>query len=189
MSSRWSVARAATKHGTGAVGIVEIVKTRTRLTRAAASIVVASAIALGTSSCVFINPIATLEEYDPSDGINATVGSVDLRNVILFFDEESGTGSLMVTFVNNGENRVGVSLGFVSGGEDVKVITPVGGGDVVEIGTVPGGEQLLIPQADTRLGALFPVYVQYGNNPGQQLLVPVLEGSGTYDGLGPASTN
>lgn len=158
---------------------------RTRLARAAASIVLASAVLLGTAGCVFINPIATLEEYDPSDGINNSVGAVDLRNVILFVDEETGAGSLMVTLVNNGDSDATVSFQFVSEGDEVTVTQRVGARSVVEIGTSEDGEQILILGADTRAGALFPVYVQSGSNPGVQLLVPVLAPTGAYEGLGP----
>ena len=159
--------------------------TRTRLARAAASIALASAVLLGTSACVFMNPIATLEEYDPSDGINNSVGAVDLRNVILFVDEETGAGSLMVTLVNNGADDATVSFQFISEGDEVTVTQKVPGRSVVELGTAPDGEQLLILGVDTRAGALFPVYVQSGSTPGVQLLVPVLAPTGTYDGLGP----
>lgn len=159
--------------------------TRTRLARAAASIALASAVLLGTAGCVFMNPIATLEEYDPSDGINNSVGAVDLRNVILFVDEETGAGSLMVTLVNNSADDATVSFQFLSEGDEVTVAQKVPGRTVVELGTTPDGTQLLILGVDTRAGALFPVYVQSGSNPGVQLLVPVLAPTGAYEGLGP----
>lgn len=159
--------------------------TRTRLARAAASIALASAVLLGTSACVFMNPIATLEEYDPSDGINNSVGAVDLRNVILFVDEETGAGSLMVTLVNNSVATATVSFQFVSEGTEVTVQQEVPPRTVVELGTTPDRTQLLILGVDTRAGALFPVYVQSGSNPGVQLLVPVLAPTGAYEGLGP----
>ena len=158
---------------------------RTRLTRAIASIALASGVLLGTSACVFMTPIATLEEYDPSDGINATVGTVDLRNVIVFVDEETGAASLMVTLVNTGDKEAQLSLQFASGGDDVTVVAPVGGLQVLSFGTTPDEEQILILDAGTRPGALFPVYVQYGANQGQQLTVPVLSATGVYEGLGP----
>ena len=158
---------------------------RTRLTRAIASIAIASGVLLGTSACVFMTPIATLEEYDPSDGINATVGDVDLRNVIVFVDEETGAASLMVTLVNNGTDDVTLSMQFESEGHEVTVNQSIGGFSVLSFGTTPDEEQILILEADTRPGALFPVYVQYGDNPGQQLTVPVLSATGDYEGLGP----
>lgn len=159
--------------------------TRTRLARAAASIALASAVLLGTAGCVFMNPIATLEEYDPSDGINNSVGAVDLRNVILFVDEETGAGSLMVTLVNNSADDATVSFQFLSEGDEVTVAQKVPGRTVVELGTSADGTQLLILGVDTSAGALYPVYVQSGSNPGVQLLVPVLTATGDYEGLGP----
>lgn len=158
---------------------------RTRLTRAIASVAIASSVLLGTSACVFFTPTATLEEYDPSDGINATVGSVDLRNVILFVDEETGAASLMVTLVNNGDDDVTLSMQFEAEGDTATVAPKIGGREVLRIGTTPDEEQILILGAGTRPGALFPVYVQYGDTPGQQLMVPVLTATGVYEGLGP----
>lgn len=162
-----------------------MVITRTRLTRAAASIAVASGVLLGTAGCVFITPIATLQQYDPSDGINVSIGDIDLRNAIVFLDDETGAASLMITIINNSDSAAAVNLQFESEGETVTLTQQVGGREVVAFGTTPDGEQILILEADARAGGLFSVYVQHGTLPGQELLVPVLPPTGDYEGLGP----
>jgi hypothetical protein len=50
--------------------------------RTASSIVLAALIAVGTSSCTFITPQATRISYFPSDGFDATVGEIEVRNAI-----------------------------------------------------------------------------------------------------------
>jgi hypothetical protein len=140
---------------------------------------------LGTSGCVFMTNRATLIEYDPSDGIGASIGDVKVRNALGIINEDGHAISLMITLVNSGDRAAGVRLQYLSGGEDTTTIVRVGAGATVSLGNEPGGEQLLILNPDVAAGDLLPVYVQYGSNEGVQMLVPVIEATGIYEELSP----
>ncbi|MBH0029290.1 hypothetical protein I6F53_20320, partial [Pseudoalteromonas sp. SWN29] len=55
---------------------------------------------MGTAGCSFITPTATLNQYDPSDGIGADVGDVKVRNVLAISNDDNSAVSLMITVVN-----------------------------------------------------------------------------------------
>lgn len=159
--------------------------TRTLFARTAASVILASALLVGTSGCVFVTNKATLIQYDPSDGIGASVGDVKVRNALGIIGEDGKAISLMVTLVNSSDRGVKVSLQFESGGEKTTEARYVGAGEALSLGNEPGGEQLLILNPDVAAGELLPVYVQYGANEGVQMLVPVLDATGDYAELSP----
>ena len=156
---------------------------RTRTARAAASILLAASIALGTSGCGFFAPQATLIQYAPSDGIRATIGDIDLLNVVAFPSEDGHAVSLMVTVVNNGSSSKKVTFQYDNDGEKTEESVTVGASESLSLGTTPDGTQMIFLTTEATLGGLLPVYVQYGDEPGQQLLVPVLPATGVYEGL------
>ena len=159
--------------------------TRTPVARAAASVTLAGAIVLGISGCTFLTPQATLIQYDPGDGIGATVGNVDVRNALGIAGEDGKAISVMITLINSGDRAAGVRLQYESGGEQLTTLTRVAPGATVSFGTEPGGQQLVILNPDVAAGDLLPVYVQYGSNEGVQMLLPVLEATGIYEDLAP----
>ena len=115
---------------------------------------------------------ATTEHYDPSDGVSADVGDLDLRN-ILVVSEDGEDGNLVLTVVNTGDEdaELGVQVG-EGGGEPL--IIEVEAGATVSLG---GDEEpLLLEGIDTQPGALLPLYFQYGTAEGIEKLVPVLDG-------------
>jgi len=163
-----------------------VVITRNPLARAAAAVVLAGALLVGTAGCTFISRQATLIQYDPSDGVGADIGNVRLLNVIGIVNEDGHAISLLLTMVNSGTKIANVGLQFESGGEKITVTKSVRAGETVTYGTTPDDpNQIVILNPDIPAGALLPVYVQYGDNPGVQMLVPVLEATGPYEKLAP----
>ena len=115
---------------------------------------------------------ATTEHYDPSDGVSANVGDLDLRNILVVSDDGED-GNLVLTVVNTGEEdaELGVQVG-EGGGEPL--IIEVEAGATVSLG---GDEEpLLLEGIDTQPGALLPIFFQYGTAEGIEKLVPVLDG-------------
>jgi len=162
------------------------VRRRTLVARAAASVVLAGALLAGTAGCTFISQQATLIHYDPSDGIGASVGNVKLRNVIALASDDGKAYSLLVTFVNTSFKAAEVTLQFESGGDKKTIKKLVGAGKTLSFGNEVGQSQIIILFPGTPAGALYPVYVQTGDAPGQQLLVPVLTGDlPQYEALKP----
>jgi hypothetical protein len=140
--------------------------------RLAASAVLAVGLVLGASGCSMLTYQATTEHYDPSDGVSADVGDLDLRN-ILVVSEDGEDGNLVLTVVNTGDEdaELGVQVG-EGGGEPL--IIEVEAGATVSLG---GDEEpLLLEGIDTQPGALLPLYFQYGTAEGIEKLVPVLDG-------------
>ncbi len=67
--------------------------------RIAATAVLAIGLALATAGCTLLAPQATLIKYDPSDGVSANVGQLQVRNALVI--SPKGTdGTLVGVFIN-----------------------------------------------------------------------------------------
>jgi hypothetical protein len=147
--------------------------------RVATSVALALAVAFGTAGCGFIAPQATTKQYDASDGVSGSVGSIDVRNAIIVTDAKGGTvGNLVVTLVNTDSksHRVAISAGGDSSSAAHVTVQP---GQVKQLGKDPesgSSSNVLIPEFSTKPGGLFSVYFQYGDETGVNLKVPVLDG-------------
>lgn len=140
-----------------------------------ASAVLATALAIGTTGCTFITQQATLIPYSPSDGIEANLGDVKLRNVIALMSDDGLSASLLITIINDGDVTAFVRMQTVStSGEQVDFLRPVPSNSVVSFGNTVDEEQLIVPMPDAIAGGLLPVYVQHGAVPGTEMLVPAL---------------
>lgn len=160
--------------------------------RIVTSVIIGVAAVLATTGCSYFATQSTLEHYDPSDGVGATVGNVDVRNALLL-TKNGKDASLVVDLINGGESTVNVSVQY-------DVIGPSGTiGKVDKTIRLDAGEvkgyggndegQLILNHIKTRPGALFPVFVQYGDTTGKQVLVPVLNGAlSEYSKLLPTPT-
>lgn len=144
--------------------------------RLAHTLTIGSLVAALLSGCTFTAEIANLEPYDPSDGVGATLDDVAVRNVLLI-TSDGGEANLVMTVVN-------------SSGEDTELAIQFGEGDARQTATLVLPAQPELTQVGTSLdnqlvveddnlvaGALFPVYFQHGNVQGEQLNVPVLDGT------------
>lgn len=159
--------------------------TRTLFARAAASIILAGALVLGTSGCTFFTPQATLDQYDPADGVSADLGPIKVRNAVGIINTDGRAISLMVTIINTDSSAQKVDLQFTSGGQKTTVSKIIRQGGTSTFGTTTEDEQIVILNPDVPAGALLPVYVQWGTEPGAQMMVPVLEALGDYAELAP----
>jgi hypothetical protein len=161
--------------------------------RATTSIVLASLIMVGTTSCNFISPQTTTEIYEASDGTNFSVGEIKARNALIV-SEDGEHGSLLVTFVNDSGEQQDVTVQYDT--------APAGGDSERETRTVSLGRGMTIFDSgenetfvmenldDATPGGLYPVYFQYGDAEGIEVQVPVL---GTelqeYSTLAPSPTS
>ncbi|MFM9918896.1 hypothetical protein [Lacisediminihabitans sp. H27-G8] len=148
--------------------------------RIVATVVVAASLLLSTAGCSFFAPQSTLKKYDPSDGVGVTVGQVKVRNALLL-TKDGQEASFLVNLVNDGQKTVNVLIqydGTTAEGTSGKVDTRVqlDAGEVKTFGS-SDTRQLIFSGIDSKPGSLFPVFVQYGTETGDQLLVPVLDGS------------
>jgi len=75
--------------------------------------VIASTAILGTSACSMMSPIASLKEYAPSDGTQADLGSVKVRNVMILTNSKNpNVYGLIGSFVNSTNKDQIVVLGY-----------------------------------------------------------------------------
>jgi len=121
---------------------------------------------------------ATTEHYDPSDGVSATVGDLDLRNILVVSDDGED-GNLIMTVVNNGADDVTLGVQFGEGGGDTQEIEIESGGTVAfgvdDVEGIDVLEPLLLESMDAEVGGLLPMYFQYGDAEGVEKEVPILD--------------
>lgn len=160
---------------------------RTRAARAAAALVLAGATLIGTAGCTFLTPTATLIQYDPAEGAGITIGHVGVRNALLLPADDGETASLVMTVFNRSSSGEKVLFQYEnSDGDKVDETVIVSGNSAISFGATPDAEQLIL-STDAAQGSLLPVYVQYGDEPGKVLLVPVLDpNQPDYEDLKPA---
>lgn len=128
---------------------------------------------------------ATLIKYDPSDGVGGDIGHIQVRNAIALPSDDGHAVSLLVTIINSDSAPHSVKFQYESAGEKKDQSVVVKAGETLSFGTTPDAQQLVFLTTDATAGSLFPVYVQYGKVPGEQLLVPVLAATGIYEDLKP----
>ncbi|GAB3616364.1 hypothetical protein GCM10027416_09210 [Okibacterium endophyticum] len=138
-----------------------------------ASAAVAAAVILGTSACGLVAPQATTLEYDASDGVSATVGTIKILDAVVVSDD-GVDGNLVFTAVNTGSaHMLQVQYESGSGTETIDVM-------VDENATVGFGgdttDAVLLPDIDSIPGSLLDIYFQYGQESGVEARVPVLDG-------------
>lgn len=140
--------------------------------RIAASVVLAAGILLGTSACNLFAPQATTIHYDASDGVSGNVGDLAIRNAIVISDNGE-LGNLLVTVVNSGVTSQNLEIQFESKGKKVSQEVEIPANSTIPIGD-KGYPSVQLENIDTIPGALLPVFFQYGEETGVELLVPVL---------------
>jgi hypothetical protein len=145
----------------------------------------AAALVAGTAGCTFLTQQATLIQYDPSDGVGGNVGDVKILNAVALIGDDGQAVSLLVTIVNEGDQSVNLNIQYLSGTEKTTTVKNLSRNSVTALGSAIGEEQLVVLSPGVKAGGLMPVYFQYGDHEGTQLLVPVLEATGQYEGLQP----
>jgi hypothetical protein len=154
--------------------------------RSGAALVAASALALGLTGCSLFAVHQTLHPYDASDGVSVTVGDVRVINAIVF-TEDGQDGNFSAAAVNTSGSDIELTLQYLSDGDKVNVDIDVPAGETVHFGG--DDNQVLLPGLDTAPGSLLKIYFQYGDKPGKQIEVPVLDTAlEEYDGLLPSPT-
>jgi hypothetical protein len=143
--------------------------------RVAASAGLTALVAIALAGCNFITPQQTLVPYESSDGVSTRVGDVDVLNAVVVSDDGI-SGNLVFSAVNTSADDVELAVQFESGGDKTTLDVDLDAGATGQFGFGDGG-QLFLADIDTRPGGLIPIYFQYGDQQGRQVLVPVLDGT------------
>lgn len=148
-------------------------------TRLIASVVVAAAVALGTSGCAMLAPQGTTIQYSPADGMNvpASSGPLAVRNALVVANEEGTEGNFVAAIVN--ETDTAQVLHLEVGENAVKLTVRVPAEDTVSLGT-EDTDPLLIEGLEARPGATVPIFFQSGDGEGARVDIPVLDGKLDY---------
>jgi hypothetical protein len=152
--------------------------------RIAASVAVTVLATTALAGCQFITPQQTTRGYTPSDGVNGSVGDVQIRNVFLI-DGAENTASLIGVLANSSSSASSVTLQWTgaSGPETKSLQIPAGG--LLSLSTDPSTPAASVPGAASSViledvqatpGALFPITFS-SSSKDKDLRVPVLTGS------------
>lgn len=144
--------------------------------RLSAPFALAAGLLIGVSGCTLAAEVATKTVYDPSDGVGTDVGDLALRNILLISNDR-GEANLVMTVVNSSGDDVSLNVQFDDGVERTTTSLAISGFPVrTRIGDDPS-EGIVVSGPELVLGGLFPVYFEYGNFPGELVMVPVLDGT------------
>jgi hypothetical protein len=144
--------------------------------RTTATVVLAGAVMVLTAGCNFISPQTTTEHYDASDGFSTNVGSIELRNAMVFTDN-GDDASLSVTVINTSSAEKNVKFQYESLGSTDTATIAVPAKSQVSRGTQDGDPQTILTGIGKQPGTLLKVYVQSGSASGKSFKIPVLDGS------------
>jgi len=141
-----------------------------------APLALAAAVITGVTGCTLNAQIATMKQYDPSDGVGANLGDLALRNILLISNER-GEANLVMTVVNSSGEDVTLNVQYDDGAtRQTSPLSVPGFPQRTRVGDIPA-DGIVISAQSMELGGLFPVYFEYGNIPGELVFVPVLDGS------------
>ena len=140
----------------------------------ATSMLLAALVAVSLTGCTFGAAQTNQKPYDASDGIGSTFGSVDVRNALLV-SEDGQTANLSVSLINTSLQNVALKVSWTTKAGTTERNVYIAAGETLSLGTAKN--QFLLHDIDSHPGSLFPVYFQYGAEPGRQMQLPVLDGS------------
>ncbi len=143
--------------------------------RKIAAVALAFAVAFGTTGCSFNSPVASLEVYDPSDGVNANIGNVQVRN-FMYLTTAAGDGALFGSIVNQAFDAKAVTVELHAHGSSSTATIPVavGAGEKLDLGY--NGGQAIPLGVSAKAGSLIELHVEI-NGEEITLNVPVLDGT------------
>ena len=152
--------------------------------RVAASVAVTMLATTLLAGCQFITPQQTTRAYTQSDGVNASVGDVQLRNMFLV-DGPEDTASLIGVIASTSSSASSVTLQWTGAqGPETKTLQIPASG-LVSLSTdpstpaasVPGtASSVILEDVQATPGALFPITFS-SSSKDKDVRVPVLTGS------------
>lgn len=150
-----------------------------KIRRIASSLALATALTLGATGCGLIAPQGTTDPYSPSDGVDATVAGVEVRNLLLVADETGENFNVVFTAVNNSTDAVQLRLTFVSkdGGAEASADFLIEPGST-SFGNPDGAvSPVLVSLPDVVVGSMLTAFLQVPGGADVERQVPVLDGT------------
>ena len=155
--------------------------TRSRGTRALASVALGAALVVGASGCAMLSPQGTTVQYSAADGINIPNGSgpLQVRNALVVANDSGTEGNFVAAIVNPTDQAQVLNIQVGEGSSAVSKSVRVPAGTTKSLGT-DDTLPLLIQGMDARPGSTVSIYFQSGDGDGARTNVPVLDGSLEY---------
>lgn len=145
--------------------------------RLVSAVVLASAVALGTTGCGFFTPQATSYEYAPSDGVNVDVDAVLVRNALFIVNDEATNFNLTMSTVSEAKSAEELTVtAVIDGVRSTKQITVEPGS--TQFGNAEEGqEQIVFTDLDAKAGQTISVFFSTAGSDEVEQYVPVLDGT------------
>ncbi len=139
-------------------------------------IAISAALLVGTTGCSLNKNVDSMMVYAPSDGSQINIGDVKLRNFIYLSNGTDG-GKLIGTVVN--DNKKDITVQFEYTDFDLRTKTDpitVSAGETLGLGSGSDTEGLGVTISGAP-GANATIWVSIDGATGEQLVVPVLDGT------------
>ncbi|WP_343967637.1 hypothetical protein, partial [Oryzihumus leptocrescens] len=151
---------------------------------ASAGLVAAGAVAL--SGCQTQSPIQTQFAYQPADGVAVSLGTVQVRDLVVVSSAQDQPGVLSGVVVNKGGQPVRVSFATADGGQTSVDAAP---GQITRLEDGTTADPAMLPKVATAPGGLLQVEVSTPEGGAQNVKVPVLLPQGYYQTITPPATS
>jgi hypothetical protein len=168
----------------------EIAPTVKRPTRRLAAAAFVLAAALGSTvlaGCSLRSPVQSVIPYQPSDGIQVTLSSLAVRDLLIVSSGAGAPGVLSGALVNEGSSAVQVSFA-PSGATSASTPITVPPGQLVSLGGGTNAVHIQFPSVAAAPGALEPLEISTPQTGPSLLSVPVLDPVLEYATLTPTAT-
>lgn len=127
----------------------------------------AAAALLTATGCGYVSPQATADEYAPSDGIQAELGDVSVRNLMILAEDENSEGRVIGTVINDSAEPATLTID--ADGATAEVEVPANGQVMLE-----KAEPVTIDQAGAMPGLMVETELEADGQSSTQS-VPVLD--------------
>ena len=165
-----------------------------RPTRLPAALMLAAAALVGLLAGCGLSPIQTTIAYDPSDGVSASVGEVQVRNLLVVGSTADAPGIVSGVLLNSGTAAVTVTL---ASGTSTPVPVAVPAGGSVQLGATgadptattapgtPGSAVVQLSAVGAPAGAVIAVTLTSAGGGTTTVQVPVVPPTNEYASLTP----
>jgi hypothetical protein len=138
------------------------------------------------AGCSERSPIQSVVQYQPTDGVAATISDLSVRNLLVVSSGQGEPGVLSGALLNSGTSDVDVTF-TVAGDAAPSAPVPVPPGQLVQIGPGDGAVHVQFPTVAAPPGAMLTVQVSTPATGATRLDVPVLPPTLEYSTITPTA--
>lgn len=136
------------------------------------------------SACGYFSQTTTELDYNPSDGVSASVGSVGARN-LLVVGAEGGEGLVSGALVNTGTADATVTISAPGSPQPVQI--SVAPGQLVSLGSGPDQRSVVVGNLKQPAGSLLKLTLSSPQGGDVNVTVPVVAATNEYATVTPTA--